>query len=100
MAVKQIHKRSLKYGVIRRDETPKFDAIGDAISKIKGTSSKKNNKKVKEGKDMTLEQVEMAAELANFDYEKKVAKKDKSLIERTESSKIVLAEDNRQVLND
>ena len=30
----------------------------------------------------------------------KVVKKDKGLIERTESSKIVLTEDNRQVLND
>ena len=30
----------------------------------------------------------------------KVLKKDKGLIERTESSKIVLTEDNRQVLND
>jgi hypothetical protein len=30
----------------------------------------------------------------------KIVKKDKGLIERTESSKIVLTEDNRQVLND
>ena len=33
-------------------------------------------------------------------YHVKVVKKDKGLIERTESSKIVLTEDNRQVLND
>jgi len=32
--------------------------------------------------------------------EVKIVKKDKGLIERTESSKIVLTEDNRQVLND
>lgn len=30
----------------------------------------------------------------------KFVKKDKGLIERTESSKIILTEDNRQVLND
>ena len=30
----------------------------------------------------------------------KFLKKDKGLIERTESSKIILTEDNRQVLND
>ena len=30
----------------------------------------------------------------------KLVKKDKGLIERTESSKIILTEDNRQVLND
>ena len=32
--------------------------------------------------------------------EVKVVKKDRGLIERTESSKIILTEDNRQVLND
>lgn len=30
----------------------------------------------------------------------KVVKKERGLIERTESSKIILTEDNRQVLND
>lgn len=45
-----------------------------------------------------LEQIEATAE--NLKQNVKVIKKEKGLIERTESSKIVLTEDNRQVLND
>lgn len=45
-----------------------------------------------------LKQIEASAE--NLKPVVKVLKKDKGLIERTESSKIVLTEDNRQVLND
>ena len=36
----------------------------------------------------------------NLQPEVKVVKKDRGLIERTESSKIIITEDNRQVLND
>ena len=64
-------------------------------------SETKNNKQKKE--DMTLEQIEKAEVLAqNLEAPQKVkvVKKDRGLIERTESSKIVLTEDNRQVLND
>lgn len=64
-------------------------------------TEKKNNKQKKE--DMTLEQIEKAEVLAqNLDAPQKVkvVKKDRGLIERTESSKIVLTEDNRQVLTD
>ena len=52
---------------------------------------------------MTLEQIEKAEVLAqNLEAPQKVkvVKKDRGLIERTESSKIVLTEDNRQVLTD
>lgn len=45
-----------------------------------------------------LEQIEASVE--NLKPDVKVLKKDRGLIERTESSKIVLTEDNRQVLND
>ena len=49
----------------------------------------------------TLEQIETAEELAKeLQPEVKVVKKERGLIERTESSKIILTEDNRQVLND
>lgn len=64
-------------------------------------SETKNNKQKKE--DMTLEQIEKAEVLAqNLEAPQKVkvVKKDRGLIERTESSKIVLTEDNRQVLTD
>lgn len=62
----------------------------------------KNNKK-KSKKDMatiTEEQIATAELMANGLENKKVIKKDKGLIERTESSKIILTEDNRQLLND
>ena len=67
----------------------------------KGTSVKKNNteKKIEE----MDEKVNKAEEIMNSMKAAgnvKVVKKDKGLIERTESSKIVLTEDNRQVLND
>ena len=38
--------------------------------------------------------------LVSMEPEVKVVKRDKGLIERTESSKIILAEDNRQLLID
>ena len=60
------------------------------------------NKKEKKKKDMiTKEQlaaIETATESINPTV--KVVKKDRGLIERTESSKIIITEDNRQVLND
>jgi hypothetical protein len=62
----------------------------------------KNNKRTKKETDMN-DKVTVAEELAQNLAQNdrvKVVKKDKGLIERTESSKIVLTEDNRQVLND
>jgi hypothetical protein len=62
----------------------------------------KNKKNKKEKKDMlTKEQlsaIENAVEGMNPTV--KVVKTDRGLIERTESSKIIITEDNRQVLND
>ena len=52
---------------------------------------------------MTTEQFNRAEALAmdiNVPNQVKVVKKDRGLIERTESSKIILTEDNRQVLTD
>ncbi len=61
-----------------------------------------NNKKKKKEKDMANDKVNIAEEIADrlSDSNVKIVKKDRGLIERTESSKIVLTEDNRQVLND
>ena len=70
---------------------------------VEAESTKTNNKKKsKKGNDMTINEKIDAAE-AVMDMmapEVKVVKKDRGLIERTESSKIILTEDNRQVLND
>ena len=50
---------------------------------------------------MDVEKLKKAEELSGIDASQvKVVKKEKGLIERTESSKIILTEDNRQILND
>lgn len=65
---------------------------------------KKNNAKNKKEEDMTTEQIEKAEALAQDvnaqSKNVKIIKKEKGLIERTESQKVILEEDNRQLLND
>lgn len=63
---------------------------------------KKDNKKRKKKDMITENQIASAEEKVEnlFDNPVKVVKKDRGLIERAESSKIILTEDNRQVLND
>lgn len=59
------------------------------------------NKKSKKEKNMTKEQMDKAMEMADeLNPQVKVLKKDRGLIERVESSKVILTEDNRQLLND
>ena len=60
----------------------------------------KNNARKNKKNMMTEEQIASAESMANVLSDTKVIKKDKGLIERTESSKIILTEDNRQLLND
>ena len=58
-------------------------------------------KKKKKEKNMDVEKLKKAEELSGIDAsQEKKKKKEKGLIERTESSKIILTEDNRQILND
>lgn len=64
------------------------------------SASKTSNKGKKNKEKMTNEQISAAEAVANDLNAVKVVKKDRGLIERTESSKIVLTEDNRQVLTD
>ena len=65
------------------------------------TDSKKNKKnKNKEAMDFNDKMTQVEATLASMEPEVKVVKRDKGLIERTESSKIILTEDNRQLLVD
>lgn len=69
--------------------------------KVVIANEEKNNKKKME--EIMDERVNKAEEIMNnmkAANHVKVLKQDKGLIERTESSKIVLTEDNRQVLND
>ena len=59
-----------------------------------------NRKKNEETMDERVNKAEEIMNNMKAANHVKVVKKDKGLIERTESSKIVLTEDNRQVLND
>ena len=61
---------------------------------------KNNSKKLNEEMDERVNKAEEIMNNMKAANHVKVVKKDKGLIERTESSKIVLTEDNRQVLND
>lgn len=62
----------------------------------------KNNEKIKEDNVMdTKEKIQMANAILNAEQPKvKKVKKEKGLIERTESSITILTEDNRELLKD
>lgn len=79
---------------------PTTPIIEEKIEVENAKSSK--NKKKKEEKDMITKEQLSAIENAveNMNSTVKLVKKDRGLIERTESSKIIITEDNRQVLND
>ena len=65
----------------------------------KKVAKDKNNEK-ETNKNMDIDQIEkLASELTPEQTTKRI-KKDKGLIERTESSKIMITEDNKQLLND
>ena len=95
MAFKQITKYK-RTGMPKKIEVP-VKAVVEPEEKPKNKNkSSKNNKEMNE-------QVTKAEEIMNnmkASGNVKYVKKDRGLIERTESSKIVLTEDNRQVLND
>ena len=88
MAVKQIRKYKKTYvaPVVKKEEKP--------------APEKNKQKKTKENMDEKINKAEEIMQNMKDAGNVKVLKKDKGLIERTESSKIVLTEDNRQVLND
>lgn len=68
------------------------------------TYSSKNNKEkqdiVMNDKEKIIKAEEILSQNVGNEKNIKRVKKEKGLIERTESSKIVITEDNRQVLND
>ena len=71
-----------------------------AIEAKENVAEKNNSKKLNEDMDEKVNRAEEIMNNMKAANHVKVVKKDKGLIERTESSKIVLTEDNRQVLND
>lgn len=66
-------------------------------------SASDSNNKINEVVMTTSEKIAIAQEVLNGQpqtHSVKKVKKDRGLIERTESSKIVLTEDNKELLND
>lgn len=72
-------------------------------SAVKNEQVIENKIEIQENMD-TQDKIRMAAALLNQEDESlvkvKKMRKDKGLIEKTESSKIILTEDNRELLND
>lgn len=65
-------------------------------------TNENNENNINEGKSVmtTDEKVAMAQSVLNGTHTTKRIKKEKGLIERTESSKTILTEDNKELLND
>ena len=81
-------------------EQPKV-AVKEEAKPVEKSKTNNKRKQKKDNEMNTNEQLQQAAEIMDMMApEVKVVKKDRGLIERTESSKIILTEDNRQVLND
>lgn len=90
-------KQIIKY--IKHYDAPTVIMHEEDENNVKGQKNKDKNI----NENMKAENIAAAEELMNTEavpQKVKVVKKDKGLIERTESSKIILTEDNRQVLND
>lgn len=68
--------------------------------KVQENTQEKNNKTVNEQVMTTSEKIAMAQNVLNGTVTTKRIKRDKGLIERTESSKTILTEDNKELLND
>lgn len=102
MALQFVHKRFLKRSapVVVKPAEPKKEVV-KAEPKEEAAPKPKNKKVKKETNMLKEEQIAAAEETVEMIApEVKRVKKDRGLIERTESSKIILTEDNRQVLND
>ena len=70
------------------------------VEEVKVTKTKNNKKNRKEDMINRDQITAIEAAMEKMQPEVKVVKADRGLIERTESSKIIITEDNRQVLND
>ena len=99
--VPQVHKmpESVEETIL---VTPQVEEKNPEVKVPQEQVSKKKNNKKKSKEDMIdinkINDIEAVAE--KLQPEVKVVKADRGLIERTESSKIIITEDNRQVLND
>ena len=103
MGLKFVNKRFMKY---KSTEKPQKEKIEPKIEKveekpIKKNKQKENNKEINDTTMFDKDKISNIEAITNqMKPEVKYVKKEKGLIERTESSKIILTEDNRQVLTD
>ena len=103
MGLKFVNKRFMKY---KSTEKPQKEKIEPKIEKveekpIKKNKQKENNKEINDTTMFDKDKISNIEAITNqMKPEVKYLKKEKGLIERTESSKIILTEDNRQVLTD
>lgn len=105
--VKHINKPFIERAIIGKKEKVLKPVANKAMENVpadetdqKADTTNKNKKTKKDTSMMTENQISALENAAESLGHKKVLKKDRGLIERTESSKIILAEDNRQVLID
>ena len=82
------------------NETNNIENITIVENDVQDVKNKKNNKKNKENMFDKDKIAEIEAAVKKMEPEVKVVKTDRGLIERTDSSKIIITEDNRQVLID
>ena len=69
------------------------------VNEDKKKTVEENKKEIKEVVMTTSEKIAMAQDVLNNIPTKRI-KRDKGLIERTESAKTILTEDNKELLND
>lgn len=109
MAIKFIRKRVIDNGnskplviVEKIEDITKESEIPETINTNEEKAKKQKNKRKKDEAMLREEQINTIEQYAQEINKPNVKfiKADKGLIERTESSKVVLTEDNRQVLND
>ena len=103
--VKKFRKRP-NYKIVPSSINGKVLGSVETVTDSSDVNSKKDNKaknNKKKQKDDMIDKSQISTiedAVKNMQPEVKVVKKDRGLIERTESSKIIITEDNRQVLND
>lgn len=82
------------------NKKPQKRLVKNVAPKSSSAAGKENNTEKKKSTMTTSEKIAMANEALNGGQPAKRIKKDKGLIERTESSTVVLTEDNKELLKD
>ena len=90
-----------KFAQRRKQELPSRTRFQDGNPSPVDVITEAENNNTKTQKEMTtMEKVELANQILGDSGKVKRIKRDKGLIERAESTKTILMEDNRELLND